>query len=76
MQYAKSTRMHYYIWSDFAVCMPACFFGDSDPQPSAWWKIFHIDLCHNVQCKYGCLPNCVLLPCTPNFMLTLRRIGL
>ncbi len=42
MQYARSTRMFYYIWLDFAVWKPACFPGHSDPQSSAQWKVCHI----------------------------------
>ncbi len=50
MQYFRSTRMFYYIRSDFAVCKTACFSSHSGPQSSAQWKIRHI--CHSVSHKY------------------------
>ncbi len=50
MQYARSTRMFYYIQSDFAVCRPAWFSGYSDRQSSAQWKMHHI--CQVVLLRY------------------------
>ncbi len=40
-QYARSTRMPYNIWSDYAVYKSACFSAHSDPQSSVQWKIRH-----------------------------------
>ncbi len=50
VQYARSTRIFYYIWLDVAVCKPACFSGHSDPQSSVQQKICHIHhgVCTNV----------------------------
>ena len=49
MQYAKNTKMFYYIQLHFAICKPARFSGYSDPQSSAQRKT-HIQ--HSVLREY------------------------
>lgn len=50
MQYAKNTRISYYIRLYFAACEPACFSGFSDPRSIAQWNVCHIR--HSVSRKY------------------------